>query len=155
MNRLLIASILALLSWGVSAQAWTYSDQSFEHVYQGNTSYLWDDSLWVYNSGNIYDMKIVYNVDLLLSPISSEMLRGVLLLDAKTDRILFFLNYIGDLSREEIEGVEYQTYEVDVLDYDVELSSWEYLSRGVFAMTAGKSTLIWSGVRIDYSNIAN
>ena len=33
MNRLLIASILALLSWGVSAQTWAMTDQTFERAY--------------------------------------------------------------------------------------------------------------------------
>lgn len=76
MNRLLIASILALVSWGVSAQAWTTSDQSFERVFQSSKTYELVNSEWLRTSYPQKVIQIIYNVS-----VPSENLFGFVMLN--------------------------------------------------------------------------
>ena len=151
MRGLLIACTLALMSFGAAAQAWVATDQTFGYVYQRNTSYTWDDSTWVYGSGNLFNMRILYNVDVLVHHTSADMQRGVVLFNDNTDDMMYFLNYVGSL-QETTEGDRlWQIYDVDILEY--ELNAWDYLTSGKLAISAGIATLMFDGLRIDYTEV--
>jgi len=151
MRQLVLACVLALMGWGVDAQAWVSTNETFGYVYQRSTAYTWNDDAWVYDSGNVFNMRILYNVDVLVHHASSDMQRGVLLFNDDTDEMMFFFNYVGDLTEREENDRLWQIYGIDILSY--EAAAWEYVADGHFVISDGIATLMFDGLRIDYTDI--
>jgi|TARA_R110000824_G_scaffold165985_2_gene342659 hypothetical protein len=140
MNRLLIASILALLSWGVSAQTWAMTDQTFERVYNevpfGNNV----------SSEAVY--RIVYNV----SVPSTNMYGLVIMEEASSQEDLFFSVYDKEdiIECQMFGGVFY----VRADNYE-DTGLWRALGDASMLLVDKQLTITWGGSCINYVNTTN
>ena len=125
----IVLTFFALIATITTFGQWSETEGTFTKEYQRIRGFEFQDSLWVYDRGNMVNWDIYFNVDFFTSPGTSELF-GVVLLDYEGVPQWFY-NYIGDLEEGEDEYGEYGGYKVDILSKEDD-GSWSFWQSGEF-----------------------
>jgi len=104
------------------------TDGSFSMKYERIRGFMYEDTNWVYDRGNMVTWEFIFNVDFFMTPDSDELF-GTIALDENGESQWFY-NFIGDVNESSDEYGDYSGYRVDILSKDDETGLWEFWQPG-------------------------